>query len=99
MYKNMHNDAARFVWDEAKRQSTLKNRGLDFADAEAVFAGPTLTFEDERLDYGEQRFVTMGLLGQKVVVIVHTETEQEIRVISMREASKNEQRLFFRNIP
>jgi uncharacterized DUF497 family protein len=51
------------------------------------------------VDYGEQRFVTMGLLGQKVIVIVHTETEHELKVISMREASKNERRLFFRNIP
>ena len=55
MYKNMHNDVVRFVWHEAKRESTLKTRGLDFADAEAVFAGLTLTFEDDRLDYGEQK--------------------------------------------
>ena len=79
-----------------KRQ--LQKRGLDFAEAERLFDGPTLTFEDERRDYGERRWVTMGLLGEKVIVIVHTETEDEIRVISMREAEKDEQLLFFANL-
>jgi len=86
-----------FSWHEPKRQTTLKKRGLDFAHAEQVFMGPTFTFEDERKDYGEQRWVTLGLLREKVVVIVHTESEDEIRVISMREATKNEQILFFSN--
>jgi uncharacterized DUF497 family protein len=71
---------------------------VDFADAERVFAGPIFTFEDDREDYGEQRWVTLGLLGVKVVVIVHTETAEEIRVISMREADNNEQLLFFTNL-
>lgn len=59
--------------------------------------GPTFTFEDDRKDYGEQRWVTLGLLQEKVVVIVHTESESEIRIISMREADKDEQLLFFSN--
>jgi uncharacterized DUF497 family protein len=88
----------RFTWPEPKRQVTLKGRGLDFAHAEHVFAGPTFTFEDEREDYGEERWVRLGLLRDKVVVIVHTETEDEIRVISMREADKDEQLLFFSNL-
>jgi uncharacterized DUF497 family protein len=67
-------------------------------NAEKVFIGSTFTFEDNRENYGEQRWVTIGLLGMKVVVIVHTETEDEIRIISMREANKNEQLLFFRNL-
>jgi uncharacterized DUF497 family protein len=71
---------------------------VDFADAERVFTGPTFTFEDDREDYGEQRWVTLGLLGVKVVVIVHTETTEEIRVISMREADNDEQLLFFTNL-
>ncbi len=71
---------------------------MDFADAERVFAGPTFTFEDDREDYGEQRWVTLGLLRGKVVVIAHTETEDEIHVISIREADKDEQLLFFSNL-
>jgi uncharacterized DUF497 family protein len=87
-----------FVWDELKRQANLNKHGVDFTDAERVFAGPTFTFEDDREDYGEQRWVTLGLLGVKVVVIVHAETAEEIRVISMREADKDEQLLFFTNL-
>ena len=87
-----------FIWHEPKRQVNLKKHGMDFADAERVFSGPTFTFEDDREDYGEQRWVTLGLLGAKVVVIVHTETAEEIRVISMREADKDEQLLFFTNL-
>ena len=88
----------RFTWHEPKRQATLQKRGLDFAQAEQLFAGPTFTFEDDRQDYGEQRWVTLGLLREKVVIIVHTESEAEIRIISMREAEKDEQHLFFSNL-
>jgi len=71
---------------------------VDFADAEGVFSGATFTFEDDREGYGEERWVTLGLLGERVMVIIHTETEDEIRVISMREADKDEQLLFFSNL-
>ena len=87
----------RFSWHEPKRQTTRQRRGLDFADAELVFAGPTFSFEDDREDYGEQRWVTLGVLRGTVLVIVHTEREDEIHVISMREADKDEQLLFYRN--
>ena len=63
-----------------------------------VFSGPTFTFEDERFDYNEQRFITVGLLDITVVVIAHTETEKEMRIISMRKATKNEQKIFFENL-
>jgi uncharacterized DUF497 family protein len=87
-----------FIWHEPKRQANLQKHSMDFAEVERVFSGPTFTFEDDREDYGEQRWVTLGLLGAKVVVIVHTETAEEIRVISMREADKDEQLLFFTNL-
>ena len=87
-----------FTWHEPKRQANLNKHGMDFAIAERVFDGPTFTFEDEREDYGERRWVTLGLSGLKVVVIVHTETRTEIRVISMREADDDEQLLFFTNL-
>ena len=51
------------------------------------------------MDYGEERWVSVGVLSAKIVVIVHTETEAEVRIISMREASRNERELFFRNLP
>jgi uncharacterized DUF497 family protein len=83
-------------WDEAKRQVNLHKHGLDFADASAVFGGTTFTFEDDRFDYREQRFITLGLLHGRVVIIAHTEHNDEIRMISMREGTKREQILYFR---
>lgn len=59
-------------YDPAKRAKTLAERGLDFADAVQVFAGTTLTLEDDRQDYGEKRFQTLGLLNDRLVMIVWT---------------------------
>jgi len=50
-------------WDEAKRRQNRHKHKLDFADAARVFEGPTLTTEDDRYHYGEQRLNTLGLLG------------------------------------
>ena len=86
-----------FTWHEKKRLRNLKKHGLDFNQAHKVFSGPIFTFEDTRFEYDEQRFVTIGLL-KNVVVIVHTETDKEVRIISMRGATKHEQKLYFKNI-
>lgn len=71
----------------------LKNHGLDFVNAPRVFAGTTFTFEDDRSDYGEQRLHTLGLLAGVPVSIIHPETEDEIRAISLRKATKRETNL------
>lgn len=86
-----------FTWDEAKRQANLSKHGLDFADAQKVFAGPLVLAEDLRNDYAEQRMIGIGLLGFLIVLIVHVESDEEIRIISMREANSNETDLFYRN--
>jgi len=88
----------KFIWHEDKRISNMSKHGLDFALTHLVFENDTFTFEDNRMVYNEQRFVTMGLLNGDVVVVVHTEKENEIRVISLRKAVKNEQKLYFNNI-
>jgi uncharacterized DUF497 family protein len=64
-----------FLWNETKRKSNLVKHQLDFVDAEKVIAGLTFTFEDDRFEYGEPRFITMGLLQDMVVVIAHTDKE------------------------
>ena len=63
-----------------------------------MFEGPTFTYEDDRFDYSDQRFVTLGILDEFVVSIVHTETSRVIRIISLRKATKHEQAIFFKNI-
>jgi uncharacterized DUF497 family protein len=87
----------RYLWDEAKRQANLIKHGLDFADVEKVFAGPMMLFEDVRQDYGEQRMIGIGLLETLVVLIVHVESDESIRIISMRKAESNETDLYYRN--
>lgn len=88
----------KFEWDETKRLSNQNKHGLDFLEACRIFETDTFTFEDVRVDYGEQRFVTLGNLNGIVVVLIHTETVDVIRVISLRKAVKNEQELYFKNI-
>ena len=79
------------TFDPAKRDKTLQERGLDFADAGLVFAGATLTFKDGRANYGEDRFVTVGELIGRMVILVWTPTEKGRRIISMRKANEREQ--------
>jgi len=88
----------RFTWSDAKRKLNIEQHGFDFIDAPRVFDGPTYTYEDDRFNYSEQRFVTLGTLDELVVSIVHTETSRVIRIISLRKATKHEQAIFFKNI-
>ncbi len=84
----------RVEFDQAKRDVTLAERGLDFADAINVFEGRSITFEDERRAYGESRFITIGELGERMVVIVWTPRGDSRRIISMRRANEREQALY-----
>lgn len=83
---------------EDQTRANLKAHGLDFVDAPRVFEGLTFTFEDDRFGYGEQRFVTLGLLAGTPVSIVHTETEHEVRIISFRKATQREAQIYFDQI-
>ena len=87
-----------FSWDETKRKANIAKHGLDFADAARVFESPTVLFEDDRQDYGEQRMIGIGLLESLVVLIVHVESETNIRIISMRKADSNETSLYYQNV-
>ena len=84
-----------FTWSETKRAANVTAHGLDFLDARSVFDGLTYTFEDDRFSYGEQRFVTLGLLAGIPVSVVHTENDHEIRIISFRKATKHESKIYF----
>jgi uncharacterized DUF497 family protein len=77
-----------------KSAKNPSERGLSFADAEAVFSGPCVTFEDMRFDYGEPRFITFGLLEVRLVVIAHTPRGENIRIFSMWKANDREQKIY-----
>ena len=79
------------TYDPAKREWTLAERELDFEDAPQVFAGITLTLEDDRQDYGEVRYQTYGRLGERLVTLVWTERDGARHIISMRKCNEREQ--------
>lgn len=88
----------RFEWDEEKRLANLRKHGIDFADVENVFADEVYTIADDRFDYAEIRYLSLGLLFGEVIAISHTETDEIIRFISARKAEKHEQETYFKAI-
>ncbi len=85
----------KFEWDEQKKEDNIKKHGFNFSDAHKVFELPMLINLDDREDYGEERWVGIGLFELRVVVLVFTEVDEEtIRIISFRKAIKYEQKRF-----
>lgn len=82
------------TFDPPKRDATLLHRGLDFADAAEVFAGPVFEFVDDRHDYGEERITTIGFLKGRMVVVVWTPRGKARHVFSMRKANDREQQRY-----
>ena len=83
-------------FDTDKRERTLAERGLDFARAGEVFFSSCVTLPDERSSYGEPRFITVGFLDERMVVLVWTPRGTVRRIISMRKANEREQDRFGR---
>lgn len=81
-------------FDPDKRDKTMAERGIDFACAAEVFAGRHFTAEDLREDYAEPRFITVGKLDDRMVVMVWTPRGEARRIISMRKANEREQDRF-----
>jgi uncharacterized DUF497 family protein len=80
----------RITYNAAKRAKTLAEQGLDFRRAKEVFDGAHLTLEDGRKDYGELRFISVGWLDARLVVMTWTPRGRARRVISMRKANERE---------
>lgn len=88
----------KITFDPAKRDLTLKFRGLDFARADEVFAGRTATVVDDRRDDSEIRFITAGHLDGRLVVMVWTQRGEARRVISMRHCHAKEEEIWRRRM-
>ena len=85
----------RFEWDPQKNDTNLANHGLDFEDAPSIFRLPLRISLDQRDDYGEDRFIGLGLLDGRVVVIIFTEpSTTTIRIISLRKALPHERKIY-----
>ncbi len=80
----------RITCNPAKRQRTLQERGLDMRRAKEIFAGYHFTRVDDRFDYGEPRFTTVGWLDSRLVVFVWTPRGTARRIVSMRHCHERE---------
>src|SRR5262245_9271413 len=84
-----------FEWDEQKNQANIRKHGFGFADAWEIFEAPMLVDLDDRFDYGEDRWIGIGRLRSRVVVVVYTELDDEtIRIISLRKALSYERQTY-----
>lgn len=85
----------KFEWDEAKNRANIRKHGFDFADAPELFQCPLLAHPDTREDYGEERWIAIGLLRNRVVVLAFTQLAADvIRIISLRKANRDERKEF-----
>jgi uncharacterized DUF497 family protein len=81
-------------WDDRKNLENFRKHGLRFEDADTVLTGETVTLFDNRFDYGEERFVTLGVLKGEVVTVIHTLRGEMLRIISMRKGSQRERKIY-----
>jgi uncharacterized DUF497 family protein len=87
----------KFEWDSEKAAANLAKHGVSFDLAEGFEFGTAYEYEDRDAE-GEQRFVAIGLIGDRVYVMVYTERGETIRVISLRRADKQEVRKYVQTL-
>ncbi|MHB1669366.1 BrnT family toxin [Thiomonas sp.] len=93
----------RFEWDEAKNRANQRKHGVSFEEAAHVFHDPLQVSVQDRIEGGEQRWQTFGLVGGVVLLmVVHTVHEDDvhgqsievIRIISARRADRTERQRY-----
>ena len=80
-------------WDETKRRSNIAKHSVDFVIAAGFQWDGAMVVEDDRFDYGEPRYVAIGMIGAKAYTMVFTPRGNKVRVISLRPASRDERNL------
>lgn len=89
----------RFEYDETKRQQNLDKHGVDLLYAALIFEGAILTKSDVRQDYGEERFISLGIVEDEPYVVVHTERNGAIRLISAWQGGRKDYVRYKERIP
>ena len=84
-----------FEWDSDKNKTNITKHGIDFHFAKEIFSGIWLSKPDNRRDYGETRFIALGLLEEFVLLAVYTLRGQKIRIISVRRANAEERKIYY----
>ena len=87
-----------FEWDWDKNASNLIDHKVDFDRAKEIFKGPRLEWLDTGEDYGEDRYISLGEVEGRCLVVVHTPRDDKTRIISARKATRNEQIAYYKKI-
>ena len=88
-----------FEWDTAKNQTNIRKHGVSFETAQRIFEGSVLTWFDDRKDYGEDRYISVGKVERAALIVVaHTGRDDRIRLISARPASRKERQAYHERI-
>lgn len=85
-----------FEWDDDKLARNLAERGIHFSEAAGIDWSTAQTFIDDRIDYGEERFITRGLIGARLHILVYVLRGDRMRIISLRKANARERRNYAR---
>lgn len=81
-----------FEWDEEKRRQGIAKHQVDLLLAAGIFEGPVFVADDDRADYGETRKIAVGMVGAELFVVVFTERDGRIRLISARKGGRRDRR-------
>jgi len=92
-------DPLEFEWNEKKEQKNVKKHGIDFEAAILIWEGPTLEFIDDRVEYGEERWIAIGMADEMTLTVVFTWRGAGRRIISARKASRYERRAYCEALP
>ena len=88
-----------FQWNEAKNRENILKHGIDVEDVKEVFDQPVLVKRDNREDYGEVRWLGIGMMRFRIIVIIYTERNVDtVRIISARKATKREVKYYEKSI-
>ncbi len=89
----------KFEWDFRKEESNLLKHGVSFHEAGTALGDPlSVTFPDSESSVGEARYITIGeSVTGKLLVVVHTDRYENIRIISARKATRKERRFYEEN--
>ena len=89
----------KYEWNEAKNAVNIEKHGIDFNNAHELFEGNRLVFPDDRKDYGESRFLTVGYIENRMMIAAYTQRSPgTIRIISLRKANSREKTRFGKTI-
>jgi len=87
-----------FEWNPAKDQANISKHGVAFETAKRIFEGAVLTWFDDRKEYGEERFISIGKVARAYLVVAHTKRDGRMRLISARPATHRERQAYHERI-